>query len=382
MTRRVVTFLVCCVVGLPFASADFKGNNALTVSAIGSSRNANAGTPAAAFRIDGAGEQMAYKYLATTTSPITAIDFFMDIQGTVTGINFTVEVQTDSSDTPSGSTLGAASAAFAGLAADGWTGLKTLGTNTGNLTVGTPYWVVVQISSGTPDASNYIMYRRGGQLGVGNKQEHYNGTDWTTDGTDVGEGVRVHQHSDGTYSGNAIHDTAIGTTSTAPDIFSTNKQGLKVTFGSFVKILGALVIVDKVGTPGNLTVRVYSGSTEQAASPAYAPTSILDVGATVVLLSSPILLPPNTACYIILEQDGASGSDDYDMEGYDYNTTYTETVIPNNVAWVYGTGSDPTTFTVETDFIPRMELLLSDPLQEIQGRVTLFDTTLYDATLN
>lgn len=132
-------------------------------------------------RIDADTEQLAWKFYADRTSPITDIDAFVNITGTITDTNFLFEIQTDSSDTPSGVVLGAATAEWAGPAADGWTGLKALATNTGNLTVGTPYWLVLRRSSGASvSATDNIHFHSSGFRFDRDKIRHHNGTNWTT----------------------------------------------------------------------------------------------------------------------------------------------------------------------------------------------------------
>ena len=334
--------------------------------------------------LDASTEQLAFKYLATTTSPITDIDFYMDITGTVTGINFVVEVQTSSSDAPSGTVLGSASTAFSGLAADGWTGLKTLASNTGNLTFGTFYWIVVRVSSGSPDGSNYIqvLYGNNVRTDLGLKVRHYNGTDWTTTTAVFGIGSFVVKHADGTYSGFGSGDSGINASSSATDIYNTNKQGLKIKFGSPVKILGVRTILNIDGSPGTLTIRVYEGSTEKYSSPGYSAASMQDDTFSTFLFSSPVLLAADTNLYIIFEQSGVSNSNVYSLDGLDYVSTYKTTIMPTNWDFVYGSGSDPTTFTAETDWGPAIDLIIEDPASDLSGKSVWFDSTLYDTTLN
>src|SRR3989338_6017329 len=85
--------------------------------------------------IDANTEKLAYKYYPTTTSPITGIDLYLTPTGAVTGVNFQIQVETDSSDVPSGTVLGSATPEFAGPSVGGFIGLKTLAVNTGNLTL-------------------------------------------------------------------------------------------------------------------------------------------------------------------------------------------------------------------------------------------------------
>ena len=192
----------------------------------------------------------------------------------------------------------------------------------------------------------------------------------------------VVKHADGTYSGFSVHSTSTGNSDVASDIFSTNKQGLLFQFGCLVKLLGVRVQVTKTGAPGSLTARVYENSTEKYSTPAYSNTFFTNSDFIVLLFNSPTYLSPNTPCYVIFEQDGASDSDDYDIDGLGYNSTYKTTAMPSNSDFVFGSGSDPTAFALEVDFLPYIQLVISDMQKELSGKSILFDATLYDLTDN
>jgi hypothetical protein len=347
--------------------AGYRGGNALVVGPY-SGLSFNAVSWGAAGDMNSCSERLGFKFTAPTTSPVSDVDWYMDVTGTVTGVNFNIRIETDSGDAPSGTVLGTATANFTGLAADGWTGLKALGTNTGNLTIGTPYWIVVSCASGTLDASNYVrtFYF---DADIGEKIRHHNGTNWTTTAALAGESaVVVVKHADTTFSGTAVTSTAAVNASDAAvgatQIYSTNKQGLRVKFGSQVKLLGAIAAFNEPGTPGSLTLRVYEGSTEKASSPAYGEPQIYAGEPHVVMLSSPVLLAADTFIYVIFEQSGVSSSNTYDIQGGTFNSSYRDAALPTNVDFVWGSGADPTAYTVTNNFVPRMQLLLSDPATE------------------
>src|SRR3989304_1751995 len=126
-------------------------------------------------------EKLAVKYFPATTSPITNIDLYLAPTGTVTGVNFQIQVETNGADIPSGTVLGTATPEFAGPSAGGFIGLKTLATNTGNLTPNIPIWIVLFRSSGASlDASNYVRLARLGKAMGNYRGRNYNGTNWTT----------------------------------------------------------------------------------------------------------------------------------------------------------------------------------------------------------
>ena len=153
--------------------------------------------------IDADTEKLAYKYFPATTSPITDIDLYLAPTGSVTGVNFQIQVETDGADIPSGTVLGSATPEFAGPAAGGFIGLKTLAVNTGNLTLNQPVWINLFRSSGTSlDASNYIrMARLYGYpvFSMNEKVRHYNGTNWTTTTVTSAPIFLIIKHADGTH---------------------------------------------------------------------------------------------------------------------------------------------------------------------------------------
>ncbi|MGQ0636453.1 MAG: hypothetical protein ACT4QC_17715 [Planctomycetaceae bacterium] len=328
--------------------------------------------PGANYRIDSTTKKFGCKFYPTKSTAITHINPNVFKAGTVTGINFTAQIETDSGGAPSGSVLGAATAAWAGPSANGFVGDKALGSNTGTLTVGAPYWLTVQRDSGTPDASNYIApgvlsttpSRGFNDCGV----RGFNGTDWTTVSLTVGHPACVFKDSDGVYSGCAI--TGVGNHGSATDIFSTNRQALKTRFGCQRTILGVRGEFTKSGSPGGLTIRCYQGATEKGSMGTLAAADVIsNDGATTILLATPATVDPDQDVYLVLGQasDGGSDSADYDVRGSTLQSGFDTAALPSNWRYCYGSGNDPTAFTVDANFLPYISLLAVEPQDDFDA---------------
>jgi len=308
-------------------------------------------------------EKLAVKYYPATTSPITDIDLYLTPTGSVTGVNFKIQVETNGADIPSDTVLGAATTEFAGPSAGGFIGLKTLVTNTGNLTPNTPVWIVLFRSSGASlDASNYIRMARMSVSFEYPKARHYNGTNWTTTSASAYSVCLVIKHADGTYVGMPISSN-YGYPTNGGYIYGTNRNGIKIKFGSKVFLRGIQVVLYKTGTPNSLVVSVFEGSTLKY-SETILQTSILSATGIPMYFTSPILLASNTDIYITLKQesDGGNSSNYYRSYIYDIaSVNYIECLCSPNLRFIYGTGDDPTLYNIETTEVPNINPIIDDP---------------------
>lgn len=319
-------------------------------------------------------EMVAFKYIPGTTSPIASCDLYLDITGTVTGIDLTLEMRANTAgttellDIPHATTvLGATNnckvAAFAGPAADGWTGTKTFAENSGNLTIGTPVWLVVQghNNSGTLDGSNYFqLCRTANSIYFWNVIRHHDGTNWTNTAAVQSQGAVIITHADGSM-GLGIYGNAVSGSSGYTDIYNTNAQAIKVIFGSKVKITGMQNLSFSInGSPNTLQLSVYKGSTL-----VYGPTdtSIVSTrtGPNCIMLTSAVTCDADTAYYFVFSQTGTSDSNDYDMSCLKYDGTYINAASWGNLRFGYGSGTDPTAYTYVTDRMPQFLFIVGDP---------------------
>jgi hypothetical protein len=319
-------------------------------------------------KMDTDGDMIAYKYMPSVTSPITDIDMNLDETGDTSGIDFAIEVRPDDGDKPHASTvLGAVTSNFA-FTADGFTGLKTLGTNTGNLTVNVPVWLVLKRTGGSSlSGSNYVSAR--GQFGGGtvpsaHRCRAYNGADWTTITGANGNCNFVVLHENGEYYGNPV-SSAAATPASAPDIFDDNKAGMKFRVGCKATLIGFAANITKTGTPTDLKVRLFEGTTEKTS--VVIPAASVVSGGFEYYFTSAVELAADADCYIVLNQvgtdetDGGDGSNDYRLNVYQFTATYAGLMRPANWAFVYGTSTTPTSLTVQAGEFPVMSLLLASP---------------------
>lgn len=308
-------------------------------------------------------ERLAFKFFPQKASPITAVDILLAATGDLTGVQFTIEVALDDGDKPHTSTvLGAATSAFA-FTATGFTGLQALVTNTGNLTPGTPVWIVLKWATGSTSltGANYItargptvtptsaLYSARGRV--------FNSTDWTTVAAFSSRCAFVVKHVDDTYAG--MPYTALAAVpASAPDIFDTNKQAIRFVIGSKSKICGVAVALTKTGTPGDLTVKLYEGSTERA-TVTVPNASIVTAIAQPFYFTTPYEVAAGSTCYIVFSQAGTSGSNDYRLTVNKFSATYASAAKPASVKFFYGTGSPPA--TEQEGEIPMFYLLMEEP---------------------
>src|SRR3990167_2656246 len=208
--------------------------------------------------IDAAGEGLAVRFLASSSSPITDIALYINVNGNTTAQNYTVGIQTDAASTPTGTVLGANSSSFSPPAADGFTNLIPLGAQA-NITKGN-YYNIVFMEDGTGSVPNGTVYTRFDniiELDNFERSFFYNGTAWVND--DSATTPYILKHLDGTYSGYPFTDS-IKTTSGFTDIFSNNKQGVSFKFGSAIQLNGAIFDLNSNNNnAGNLTVNFYNG---------------------------------------------------------------------------------------------------------------------------
>lgn len=321
-------------------------------------------------------EMVAFKYIPCSTSPIVSCDLYLDITGTVTGIDLTLEMWSNTAGTTEvldipnavlGATGNCKVAAFAGPAADGWTGTKTFAENSGNLTIGEPIWLVVQghNNSGTLSGTDFFqLCRTGNTITFWNIIRHHDGTNWTNTAAVAGQGAVILTHLDGSMGLGHVANAASGS-SGYTDIYDTNRQAIKVRFGSKVIIAGIQNIQFAiVGTPETLQLSVYKGT-----SCVYGPTNTNVVaGRTTpanIMLTSPVTCDEDSDYYFVFSQAGTSDSNDYDMICLKFDSDYIDAAAWAYFRFCYGTGTDPTAYTVSDDRLPVCLLILDDPINSL-----------------
>ena len=313
--------------------------------------------------LDGTTKRVGFKFYALKAVTLTDIDFWLAKTGTPSAVNLTAQIETDSSGSPSGTLVGTATAAFAAVG-DGWQGTQALGSSAA-LTAFTPYWLVILVSSATTlDGTNYYQARQCQIRPNRDVIRQYNGTNWTTTATVSLAGVFALKDSAGAFYGVPL-SSAVGN-SARTDVFGTNRQGVRYSFGSQVRAVGASFIATKAGSPSALEVVLYEGSTEKA-SASLAAADISSQAFTEFYFSSPVTLAANTNIYVVLRQasDGGTDAADYDLRAYTINATYVEALFPPDRRSVSGTGNDPTALTVNSDEAVGLALIVEDPAADL-----------------
>ncbi len=315
--------------------------------------------------IDGPNDRLGYKFYAPTASPVASVAINLSVTGSTTGITLVAAIQADSSDAPSGTDLGTATAATAAPAAAGyWT--AALVADTGALTVGAPYWLVLRDGGGTnPTGSNLVQARSLGAVHyAGEKIRAYNGSDWTTISSAAVAGLITLTFADGTSVGHIV--TAARTNSGQTDIFGTNRQGFKFTYGANVTPHGVMFRLTKTGSPSALVCEVYEDSTLRCTGTLAAADIATDTNQA-LFFSTRAEVAAASVMTISFKQaaDGGDNSNDYDLLGYPISATYIASMLPTGERSVSGTANPPVT-TLDT-FFPNLGLLIDDPATDFDS---------------
>jgi len=116
-----------------------------------------------------------------------------------------------------------------------------------------------------------------------------------------------------------------------------------------------------------MTLTLYEGSTSRA-SVAVAAADLVDdsLGWNDMWFGTPYLCAADTNLYLVLSQAAGDNSNDYDMRVHTFNSTYIECALPGT-SWrfVYGSGTDPTAYTVDTGVAPKMIPFIADPTVDL-----------------
>lgn len=332
-------------------------------------------TDATGIVLDGATEKIAFKYYPSTTSAITDVDVRLNVVGNPGNFRTGVFAHDATNNAPNDAAqLGTYSGDW-DLAADGYTGLQTLATNTGALTLNTPVWIVIALGAagGSVDGSNYIQLQRLSGATVSQNRDmmrHYAGADWTTTASQIMLPAFAVKHADLTYSGNPI---GLEARSTQADIFTNagtiQTQGIRFKSGSQIKVLGVYYHLTKSGTPDNLTFTVYQGDTSKYSSTEVA-ANVISIGRSMSWFTSPVLLAADTDLFILATQTGTSDANDYDLHTFTIDATYMSALAPTDFRFVHGNGTTPSALTVSTTEFPLMFPIIDDTASDLDSAVS------------
>ena len=148
---------------------------------------------------------------------------------------------------------------------------------------------------------------------------------------------------------------------------------MKCIFGSKVNLIGVAIRTNKTGSPANLVIAVYEGSTPIGTSELSAATVYNSSVPQPLVLTAPIIVNKATDVYIVLRQKGSTSADndggndtnDYDLQVAPIVSAYWESQLPSTWSYVYGTGNDPTTYTSTQTVLPTILPLIADPTVDL-----------------
>ena len=328
--------------------------------------------------IQGATQKMAIKFYATSANALVGADVNLKGTGTLTGISVKFDIETDSSDAPSGTILGAVSGT-ATPAAGGFTGLLTFGSNTGALTLNTPYWLVVSDGGGTaPTSSNYyqLQYSSTTQV-IGNRERDYNGTNWTTVTPTFGDAVYILKDTAGNYYGFPATATAVASTT---HLYTTTREGVKWRMGAASTIIGVRARVTFAGSPSPLALCLMTGGSGGAVIdyvelPA---ANLVDNNTVTFMFPASHTLSAGTYYYLIAHQDaggggnvcqdagGGTSSNYYALTDNIWSATYYPAGSAVNFVGVSGTSTDPGSLSTITNS-PVIVPIFADPYTSLSA---------------
>lgn len=339
-------------------------------------------TAAAGMVIDATGEKLGFKFIASSSKPIKEVSAYVYATG-MSSVQFNLAIYDDANDAPN-NLQGAAIANFSGIG-PGWTSLKTLQSQTGALTPNAAYWLVLSYVSGT--ISGYLQGYTGGtgRIQPAAKIRHYTGGNWTTTTPVMGDPLIVLKHDDGSYAGGLPLSGAGDTTSGVNDIFSTNRQGLRMRVGAPARLQGVSFDILKTGSPANLEVAIYQAplglTTPSQVGVATIATSLVESDhRNCIAYFDDLPIIPNRDFYLVFRQAGNGGDDsnDYDLKGLLVDSANIDALADGNQRFVYGTGDNPATYTSSSTFLPYVYPIFGNPLTDLLNSSTAsyFDVTL------
>lgn len=325
--------------------------------------------------IKAAAHRLAIKFRAPDAISIASVALRLAGAGTTTGITYTVEIQGDSSDAPDGTPLGTASAAQAAPAGgtQRWIDFLSLGSATGNLTQGAPYWIVLKDGGGTtPTGSNYVSIQATGGVNtkdsaLAEKGRKYE-SDWTSVAVSINLFMYVLKDTNGHLYPGAVQNSSSNSSSTVADVYGVNREGIRVCFGSLTTVYGFSLAVGKSNSPAQLDVEVYRNDT-LVDTLEFPSATIASTTRFSGVFPTGVVLQPNDYLYLLLHQNGNGGDDwnDYVLQGFSVPTSAPDltSCLPQNVVHVGMTSADSwaspsASLTVSTGFFPKCELSFGD----------------------
>lgn len=272
--------------------------------------------------IDDVDHAIAFRFESPSTSPITKVDMMVYTVGDTSGMTFQFEIR-DSTDesansstaTPAATILGAtnnAKASVAGrsvgggnywLGADGAAaGRVALTEDTGTLALHKPYWLVLRVISGTPDAANHLRPYRTGSFASSYGMRVDNGDGTWTHAAYVGyQGHVVFENAAGQVFGYPLYTTNIG----PGNIYGTNKWGIRHTAKVQHTLEGLILAMGLVGSPDPLQFTVYVDNVAQFTEtwPSYFVSGTYEA----FRFQSPVVVPVGSRVDVVFKQEDNGG---------------------------------------------------------------------------
>jgi hypothetical protein len=256
-------------------------------------------------------QKLAVRFRATDSAAITHVDLQFNWVGDTSGTQFRIGVFADSSGKPGSTQLGGYTDNFYGIS--GGTGSRAwcsgsgdelaLSTDTGSLTVGSYYWLVLEYVSGTLDSSNYVVLQRvsANRVSSSTYAAYYNGSSWATAGDYV---VPIYIRDANGDSDGFVTPLA-SESGTTISLYGTTRYAWKAYLRMNVTVRYASCRIGGVtGSPPSLMLSIFENNTYKGQ---VTVTSAYYNGDP-IKLPSPISLTAGNYVYAVMAVDGSGGN--------------------------------------------------------------------------
>jgi hypothetical protein len=299
--------------------------------------------------LQAATDKLGLKFYSKSTAPIDYCDIYFTVTGSGSGVTQKCQIEADGTNAPNdASVLGSASEAFAMTA--GWSGPQSLAADTGALTLGAPYWLVIIDGGGTPPSGSYYPTARTCTNGSGGGAIRRYTTSWGA-GTG-GDPVFILHHTDGTLEGLPYS----GALTSSLSLYGTAAAGIRFQVGAQATLQSITVRTSITGTPdGAFDVDLMvGGSATPVATISIPLASVVNNITTTFPLPAPQTLTAGTPYYLVAHQhSGGTNAKCYGLQSVPINATYAAaTGMGTAFSYVSGTVGDPANLTVSNTYMP------------------------------
>ena len=333
------------------------------------------------YTLNASTQKLGVRLYASSAVPITHVDMLLKWVGDTSGTQFRMGIFNEASwSTPGTTRYGGYTNNFYGIS--GGTGTLAwcsgsgdalaLSANTGSLTSGNYYWLVLEYVSGTIDSSNYVVLTSYSPLRYPTicRVARYDGSSWYSTSSDAPYYL---VDADGNIDGAPV-PVAGGSGAVLLPLYGTTRYAWKIQLRAniTVRFVGTHAY-NAVGSPTNLTYSIFEGNTYKGQ---VSISSLSMYRYDIKQLSSPISLSAGSYVYVVASTKGSGGnaSNYFNIEAYSFGNDHIRHLYFRDSSIKFGTftghATDETQDTPHTSFMEEpnykamrvhpMDILLTD----------------------